>query len=632
MNIQHNISKLKSIFPEVVNNGKVDFGRLEMLFGNNINIDNEKYGLSWAGKQKVFQEIQKTTTNTLNPDTFRSVNFEYTDNVFIEGENLEVLRILQKSYFNKIKLIYIDPPYNTGEDSFVFPDNFKESQDSYLKRSGEKNKEGFLKEEFLFRKNNRDNGKYHSVWLSMMYPRLYLARNLLKEDGVIFVSIDDNEVDNLKLIMDEIFGEENFLGRIIWHTATNNNASQISVEHEYVLGYAKNIENQEAWLIPSEKGKLINDKYAELRKKHRKNNKTIEKHLKNWIRQQIRENPGLLNGVSHYSYVDDFGVFYPGNSANTKPGGYDFDIIHPVTKKVCKKPEFGYRWPEKTFLEANKSGNVDWGKDETTIPRIKKRLETATEMLKSYYYEDNRKNTANLKKLFDNKRVFENPKSMGLLKMLFRFVIKDNDIVLDFFAGSGSTAQAVFELNRENDTNNSYICVQMAESINPKSIAGIAGFKTISELAIERLRKVCLSIENKNKEGFKIFKLATTNFKTWDEKIVSKTILEKQLSDFVNPLKSNDLLSVVWELLLKKGYSFETKIKQLEIDNTKLLLINENEAVFAFTKITEKAIDTIINMQPKLLLCLDLVFKGNEQLKYATKLNLDNHSIRFELV
>ncbi len=237
---------LQKNFPEIFTEKKIDCQKLKRSLGEDIEANGERYGLSWAGKGDCFRHIQESTTKTLKPAKGESVDFEKTGNLFIEGENLEVLKVLQKSYYGKIKAIYIDPPYNTGNDSFIYPDRFQESQDEYLKRIGDKDEEGNLTKEGMFRKNSKDGGHYHSNWLSMMYPRLFLARNLLRQDGVIFVSIDDNEVHNLRMIMNEIFGEENFIGQII--IKSNPRGSQeplgISTEHEYLLCYGRSEEGK----------------------------------------------------------------------------------------------------------------------------------------------------------------------------------------------------------------------------------------------------------------------------------------------------------------------------------------------------------------------------------------------------
>ena len=251
--IQDQLEKLKQLFPEAITEGKIDWEKLQATLGKESAIGglNERYVLNWAGKTDAFKVLQQTTTATLKPVPEESINFETTENVFIEGENLEVLKVLQKAYYGKIKMICIDPPYNTGSDSFIYPDSFKESKENYQKRIGEKDEEGYLLKEGYFRKNSKDSGHYHSNWLSMMYPRLFLAKNLLRDDGVIFVHIDDNEVHNLRLIMNEIFGEENFVGSIIWQKRKGggNDSSQLAIDHEYIVIYTKNILLQKDWRV-----------------------------------------------------------------------------------------------------------------------------------------------------------------------------------------------------------------------------------------------------------------------------------------------------------------------------------------------------------------------------------------------
>jgi adenine specific DNA methylase Mod len=239
--LTNKVKELKKLFPEVITEGKVDFEQLKATLGSEMNTDNERYVLNWAGKAEAFRILQQPTTATLAPSPKESVDFNNTENIFIEGENLEVLKVLQKSYYGKIKMIYIDPPYNTGNDSFIYPDKFAESKDEYLKRIGEKDEEGYLLKEGLFRKNSKENGQFHSVWLSIMYPRLFLARNLLRDDGVIFISIDDNEVYNLRMVMNEIFGEENFVTEMAWRRTDNQpNIGMIAKVKEYILVYSKN--------------------------------------------------------------------------------------------------------------------------------------------------------------------------------------------------------------------------------------------------------------------------------------------------------------------------------------------------------------------------------------------------------
>lgn len=404
------------------------------------------------------------------------------ENLLIKGNNLITLHTLKLSYTNKIKLIYIDPPYNTGKDSFGYNDNFN-----------------------------------HSSWLTFMKNRLEVAKELLMDDGVIFISIDINEHAYLKVLCDELFGRSNFIGEIIWETATDNNPTQISVEHEYVICYAKDKSKQPKWQIKSEKASIIENKYVELKISNKGDLSATEKALRAWINSMKKSNEVDLSGVAHYNYVDEKGVFYPGNSANTKPGGYDFDIIHPITNKVCNKPANGYRWPESTFWSADSEGDVLWGADEMTIPKLKKRLDTATELLKGYYYEDNRRTTAALTKLM-GARVFENPKSINLLKKIIKFTTKDGDIILDFFAGSGSTAEAVLNVNQEEGNHRNFILCEQMDYI-----------ESVTALRIQK----CLGEDN-----FIYCELKSLNFEFVDE--ISK-------AQDIEKLKS------IWQRIRDKG-------------------------------------------------------------------------------
>ena len=331
----------------------------------------------------------------------------------IIGDNYEALQNLLIQYRGKVDVIYIDPPY--GKDSM-----------------GE------------FAATNYNNAITRDNLLSMLYPRLTLAKQLLSDEGVIFCSIDDKNQAYVKCLFDEVFGEGNFVGNIIWQSATDNNPRQISTEHEYLICFCRKSESQDKWLIRSEKARLIEEKYNEIKAK--KNNvQEIQKELRCWI----KSNEEKLKGVAHYNNVDEKGVYSnSSNSSNTKPGGYTFDIIHPITKKACTKPAFGWRWTEETFLNYVKNNDVEWGKDETTQPHIKKRIHTVAEQLKSIYYEDGRIATKLLESIFGEKKIFDNPKPINLIKRIFDYTSAGDSIILDFFAGSGTTGHAVLDLNR----------------------------------------------------------------------------------------------------------------------------------------------------------------------------------------
>ncbi len=528
-----------------------------------INFSTESYGLDWLGKSYARLLASDPATTLLKADETHNSKPENanSENLLIKGDNLEVLKHLANAYYEQVKMIYIDPPYNTGNDGFLYKDDRKFTVKELQQLIGVDVEKAKRILDFTQSKSNS-----HSAWLTFLYPRLYIAKQLLKDEGVIFVSIDDNEVAQLRLLMDEIFGEENFAGQIVWQTATDNNPTQIATEHEYVLVFVKNKIYQDYWETPSEKGKIIQSKYEELKSEFGDDIEQIQKQLRQWIRKQ--NNGDDLSGVAHYSYVDEKGVYYPGNSANTKPGGYDYDIIHPVTNKICSKPEYGYRFTFETFKEADEIGDVQWGEDETTIPKIKKRLDTVTQKLKSYYYEDNRSTSAELKELFEGRKVFNNPKSINFLKHIMKFIISENDLILDYFAGSGTTGDAVMQLNAEDGGSRKFILVQLPEPIDHKKNKVAYDFvkdelkaePTIFEITKERLiraakkiktEKIDTKIKEKEKELQELQN--QLNLEDKEEKI-------KKLQDEIEALKNRDLGFKIFETTpIWEDYNFEAE-------------------------------------------------------------------------
>ena len=348
--IQDQLIKLKSIFPEVFAEDKIDWEKLQATLGKeNFEIQNERYVLNWAGKTEAFKILQIPTTATLNPQPEESINFDTTQNVFVEGENLEVLKVLQKSYYGKIKCIIIDPPYNTGNDSFIYPDSFKESKADYEKRIGDKDEEGYLMKEGLFRRNSKDSGRFHSNWLSMIYPRLFLAKNLLRDDGVIFVHIDDNEVHNLRLIMNEIFGEENFIAEFIrrQNLAGKQDAKKISIEQDYILAYSVNYdeENINKELAGIKHYRLM-DEYEQTRGKFYlrrmdDDGMTYSEKLNFPVLFKAGENVLIFNekdGLCHKTKIENDIIIYPNNDD--------------------KNQSFNWRWSRE---------KIEWGKSKDLI-------------------------------------------------------------------------------------------------------------------------------------------------------------------------------------------------------------------------------------------------------------------------
>lgn len=465
---QDNLAKLKEQFPNLFSEGKLDWEKLKATFSDDINFSNERYVLNWAGKSDAFKVLQVPTTATLKPMVEESVNFDTTENIFIEGENLEVLKVLQKSYYNKIKCIIIDPPYNTGSDSFIYPDSFKESKEEYQKRIGDKDEEGFLMKEGMFRKNSKDSGHYHSNWLSMMYPRLFLAKNLLKDDGVIFVHIDDNEVHNLRLLMNEIFGEENFISELVWKKRVSpaNDSHWFSSDHEYILIFAK----------------------------------FKEKWSPNKLDRNEKQNSYYTNPDNDTRGPWNSAAYTCNKNKDERPNLY-YPLINPNTgEEVWPKETAVWAYSKETHEQHLRDNLLYWGVDgKSKSPRKKQFITEAKKVVPRSVldYTDvgsTQSATLDFLKIFEH-NYFNYTKPIELIKRLVKLSIESNDIIIDFFAGSGTTGQAVLELNKEDSSKRKFILVQLPEQSSLDSEAYRAGFKTIAEITKERIRRVIKKIK-----------------------------------------------------------------------------------------------------------------------------------------
>ena len=673
------LQRLKEFFPELFSENQLDWENIKAAFGDDINFANERYVLNWAGKSDAFRVLQQPTTATLKPIPEESVNFDTTENLFIEGENLEVLKVLQKAYYSKVKCIIIDPPYNTGSDSFIYPDRFSEKKEDYLKRIGDKDEEGYLMKEGLFRKNSKDSGHYHSNWLSMMYPRLFLAKNLLRDDGVIFVHIDDNEVHNLRLVMNEIFGEENFFTQVIVRSNSRGQTyKQIAKTHEYILIYTKKFESE----------------LNELEKDEANNDLNLRDNIGNFnIRELRNRNPkfGKHNRPNLYYpiYVnpnssDDDG-FYP--VGLVKNNEYHVEVF-PLNSE---KKESCWRWGKnKCFINIEedtlKSNLIAKKKSDGTFGVFEKYRKT-TYKPKSIWDDNSfltETGTIELRELGLDK-VFDFPKPISLAKQILNLSIQDDDIVLDFFAGSATTAQAVIELNKEDDGNRKFILVQMPEQCNENSEAYKAGYKTIADIGKERIRRVIgkidkevIASEAKQSQGnllaateiassqtprndtkpdlsFKVFKLSPSNFKIWrGDEINSEEKLTEQLDAFTNPIRPGaEKQNMLYELMLKAGYELtsplqyviltlnETKGKNLKTDASAVpqhdkeigfYSINNNELIIALDAMSETLVEQIITAKPQKVITLDSLFTGNDQLKTNTVLQMRDAGVDFKTI
>lgn len=607
------LEKLHSLFPGLFTEGKLDWEKLKATFGDAIQFSNERYVLNWAGKADTYKVLQTPTTATLKPCPEESINFDTSENIFIEGENLEVLKILQKSYFGKIKVICIDPPYNTGNDSFVYPDKFSERKEDYLKRVGDKNEEGFLMKEGLFRKNSKDSGHFHSNWLSMMYPRLFLARNLLKDDGVIFVHIDDNEVHNLRLLMNEVFGEENFVGCFIWRKKEGGGQTDdhFVTEHEYIIVYRKT--NKFIWTDFVKEDDESKYNYDDNKGKY----KIIK--LAKWGSAARREDRPTM----HFAIVS--------------PDGTN---VYP---KAPDGSEGRWRVGAKTMKDLISSDKIHWEKDSTEWIAYEKIYFDSAKGKKikqrSVLYDiaNTGDGTNLLTELFGVKDIFDNPKPLELIQVLIENHLNDDEIILDFFAGSGTVAHTILELNKDG-SNRKFILVQLPEKTKETSVAFGNGFKSISKISLTRIKKVIEKINNEIDKtkvdpvidiGVKVFKISESNFKIWQSTELSTDTLVRQLEAFTNPTipEFNDKNLIV-EIMLKSGYCLTDKI--LSYNNYHS--IKENELIVVFNNIDHNTITEIISLKPKKAIVLDQAFSSNDQFKTNTILQLKEAGIDFKII
>ena len=502
---------LKSNFPQCFDRqGKFILSKLqEILQANSVDASRESYSLNWLGKsyaRVLANEPIRTMLSEDIPHNSQEQN-KNSHNLLIQGDNLEVLKHLKGAYTDKIKMIYIDPPYNTGSDGFVYQDDRSFTPEQFAELAGVDLEEAKRVLDFT-----QSNANSHSAWLTFIYPRLYIAKQLLKDDGMIFISIDENEQATLRILADEIFGEANFCGEIVWKNSSKNDQKYISMQHEYILCYVKSKDkNKGDWL---EKKEGIDEIYAyfdKLSKKHGTEWDKIHNEALNWYKQFPPSNP--IYDSKHYNYFDANGVYFASDLSGPNFGQYRYDVIHPVTNKVCKEPASGWRFPQETMLEKIEKGLIHFGRDETTIPNNKTYLkDTEFQSLTSIKFRDGRVASNLLKSLFGIKDIFTNPKDVGILIDLFKAIqIENKDFVLDFFAGSGSTAHALMEYNLINKISSNFICVQLDEKTNPAKAAYKAGYNTIFEITKNRIIKASEKLaqeypKSNFERGFKIFK------------------------------------------------------------------------------------------------------------------------------
>ncbi|MCO1573514.1 site-specific DNA-methyltransferase [Enterobacter hormaechei] len=554
-----NITKLKSLFPEAFNEGSVDFEVLKQLLGENVDDKEERYGLNWHGKRQARQLALTPSRGTLRPCKDESVDWDNTKNLMIEGDNLEVLKLLQKSYAGKVKLIYIDPPYNTGKD-FVYPDNFQDNMKNYLEITGQ------TEDGVRVSSNSETSGRYHTDWLNMMYPRIKLARNLLKEDGFIFLSIDDNEVNNLKLMCDDIFGQENFVANVIWQKkySTKADSKNFSESHDYILCYKK-----------SDQSKILGLPRS-------KQQESTYKNLDNDPRGVWASDNLLRTEVRDYAV---FGITSPSGMEHYPPAGSS------------------WRFNKDKIEELISDNRIWFGEDGNNKPRLKRFRSEVRDTIPPQtlwgfeHVGHTDEGTKQLAELFDSTRSpFPNPKPVRLLQRIVQIATKENDIIMDFFAGSGTTGQAVYELNETDKQDRKFILVQLPETLsksNKEDLSAIYFCEELdkplylSELTKERLRRAGNKVKAINPDwngdtGFRVFKLDTSNIRPWE---ATAETLSQQLDAYVSPIlegrSEEDLLT---ELMLKRGIDLSVNVETRQFDGLTVSCVDSGKLFTCFTR------------------------------------------------
>ena len=571
-----NVEKLKKLFPEAVQEGVVNYDMLKSLLGSEIfGGGQERYQFTWNGKYQSIKNAQTPSSATLRPCKEKSKNWDDTENLYIEGDNLEVLKQLQKTYYGKIKMIYIDPPYNTGND-FVYNDSFSNSIENYKAQTNQ-----------VSSSNPESNGRFHTDWLNMIYPRLILAKNLLKEDGVIFISIDDNEQHNLKNICNEIFGESNFVSQIIWERAfaPKNDAKYVSNSHDYILIYAKRISEFKI-------GKLPRTEEANSRYKNPDNDPRGP-----WTADNLT--------VKTYNANTDYPI--------TTPGGRVVNPSHGSCWRVSKE----------RFKQLVEDDRVYFGPEGNNVPRLKRFLNeiqegmTPTSIWKYQEVGHNQEGRQELKKIFDDKGYFDGPKPLRLLYRIFQIANLDkNCIIVDFFSGSATTAHAVMKLNAEDGGNRKFIMVQLPELCNEKSEAYKAGYKNICEIGEERIHRAGEQIKAEwEKEhpsdglfgseeqfttdiGFKVFKLDSTNVNEWDPNMkLDEKELAMRLGEVFKEDRSKE--DILYEIILKYGV-FDKQVEEIDVNGKTMYRVGKRYMIVCLEDcITSEDVKAIAELSPR---------------------------------
>ena len=630
--VARNIERIGQLFPnaitEVVRGGRVehaiDFDVLRQeLSGTIVEGREECYQFTWPDKKKAMLAANAPITATLRPVVADSVGRDGTpggfdsENLYIEGDNLEVLKLLQETYLGKVKMIYIDPPYNTGND-FVYEDDFAQSVDEYMANSGQYDEEGNR-----MVTNTKSNGRFHTDWLNMIYPRLKLAKDLLANDGVIFVSIDENEVANLRKAMDDVFGEMNVAGEIIWKNSSKNDQDFISIQHEYILVYCKcKADNTGEWLEPKEGIDEIISAFNSFREKYGDDWVAIHSAAQEWYKTFPETSPIYAN--QHYSWMDERGVYFASDISGPHFGQYRYDVIHPVTGKAVKQPASGWRYPESTMLERIKQGVVHFGKDETKVPCNKTYLiDTVNQNVGSVKYKDGRAASKKLTALMGT-NCFTNPKDSELLSTLFKSIgLNNGDIILDFFSGSGTTGETVMNIALSTGLDIHFLLVQVAEDLDRSLDKATGSTKQVlnnaislcdslnsphllTEIGKERIRRAGKKIKEEAglstpadlDIGFRCLRLDESNMQ--QVYYTPDAVAQRDLFSLVDNVKPDrtpeDLL---FQVMLDLGVLLSSSIEVKEIAGKKVFNVADGFLLACFDHdVTDETVKAIAQMKP----------------------------------
>ena len=587
---KQNIEKLKELFPEAVEEGKINFDMLKVMLGDEVDESKEKYQFTWNGKSKSIKLAQTPSSATLRPCKEKSKNLDTTENLYIEGDNLEVLKQLQKTYYGKIKMIYIDPPYNTGND-FVYKDDYKNSLENYKEQTNQ-----------TVSSNPESNGRFHTKWLNMMYPRLILAKNLLSEDGIIFISIDDYEQENLKKIANEVFGEANFIAQIVWERAYApiNMVKHFSKSHDYIMVFAKDISISSCNGLPRKEE--TNSKYS--------NPDNDPRGL--WRTDNMSVGPVIESKV--------------------------YEIITPSGRKCLPPKGRCWLYTKERYAEMVADNRIWFGEDGNNVPSPKRFLNEVKQGMTPmtiWKYQDvghTQDSMRELRVLFDGEKVFDYSKPVKLMKQIISLYSSTEDIILDFFSGSATTAHAVMKLNAEDGGNRKFIMVQLPELCSEKSEAYKAGYKNICDIGEERIRRAGEQIKAEwEKEhnldglfateeefstdiGFKVFKLDSTNVVPWDNTSEFSEDNLWNVVDVFKPDRSKE--DILYEIMLKYGV-FDKQVEEIEVNSKTMYRIGKRYMIVCLEdKITSEDVKAIAELSPK-----NVIFKESGFVDDNAKIN-----------